>query len=148
MKQVLILIIILGCGYWIYNRYFKVANRGDLVKMKIGKKELWVETRETPAERRQGLSGRESLADNEGMLFIFEKPGNYGFWMSGMKFDLDFVFIKGNKVVEIKEAVPAPKGGAEAAVIKPAELTEMVLEVNSGWIKEHDVEVGDKVSFL
>src|SRR5690349_12394377 len=48
----------------------------------------------TPEEREKGLSGRDSLAQNSGMLFVFDHPDTYTFWMKGMKFPLDMIFIK------------------------------------------------------
>jgi uncharacterized membrane protein (UPF0127 family) len=54
---------------------------------------LSVEVADTPAERGRGLSGREMLPENSGMLFVFDTPGRYGFWMYGMKFPLDIIWI-------------------------------------------------------
>ena len=46
----------------------------------------------------QGLSERQSLAEDKGMLFLFEKPDHYAFWMKGMEFPLDIIFINGDKI--------------------------------------------------
>src|SRR3989338_8466255 len=60
------------------------------------------------SSRKAGLSGRESLGENRGMLFLFEKPGKYGMWMRRMRFPLDLVWIRENRVVDIEERVPVP----------------------------------------
>ncbi len=62
----------------------------------INEKAITIEIADTQEKKNQGLSGRDQLLPNHGMLFIFEKNGNYSFWMDKMKFNLDFVFIAGS----------------------------------------------------
>lgn len=107
--------------------------------LRVGKARVKVEVRESQTGRQQGLSGRDSLGEDEGMLFVFEEPGYYKFWMKGMKFDLDFVWIDKDQVVEITERVGAP------TVLTPVLPIDKVLEVNSGWVEKNGVKVGDKV---
>lgn len=108
--------------------------------LRIGNAQVTAEVRDTEAGRSQGLSGREKLAEDEGMLFVFDQPGIYPFWMKGMKFPLDFVWIQGDKVVEVRENV-----GTEEMDIKPLQLIDKVLEVNSGWVKKQGIKIGDTV---
>ena len=56
--------------------------------IKIGDEVINVELALTNEERTQGLSGRGNLEKNEGMLFIFDVPGEYYFWMKDMNFQL------------------------------------------------------------
>src|SRR3989304_6446445 len=58
-----------------------------------------VEIAQTEAEREQGLSGHKPLADDEGMLFIFDKPGYHGFWMKDMLFSIDIIWISADKKI-------------------------------------------------
>src|SRR4051812_34888171 len=44
-------------------------------------------------ERQKGLSGRKSLSQNQGMIFIFDHPDKYGFWMKDMLFPIDIIYI-------------------------------------------------------
>src|SRR3954471_24776165 len=53
-------------------------------EVKLGSTTIQVDISDTEALREQGLSGRTSLAENEGMLFVFPTPGPYGFWMKDM----------------------------------------------------------------
>lgn len=112
---------------------------GENKGLMVGKARVKVEVRESQAGRQEGLSGRNSLGEDEGMLFVFEEPGYHKFWMKGMKFDLDFVWINKDQVVEITERVAAP------TVLTPVFPIDKVLEVNSGWVEKNGVKVGDKV---
>ena len=108
--------------------------------LQIGNAQVAVEVRDTEEGRNQGLSGREKLAEDEGMLFVFDQPGIYSFWMKEMKFSLDFIWIRDNVVAEVTENV-----GVDRTDIRPKEAVDKVLEVNSGWVKENNVRVGDKI---
>lgn len=106
----------------------------------VGQVKLAVEIRDTDKERQQGLSGRNKLGENEGMLFVFDKPGRYGFWMKEMKFPLDFVWILSDTVMEVTENVDINRMD-----LRPKTTIDKVLEVNSGWVKENNIKVGDKI---
>ena len=68
-----------------------------------------VELADTPDKRIRGLSGRVSLESGTGMLFIFEKPERFRFWMREMEITLDIVWIGSNcEVVDVSENVPFP----------------------------------------
>lgn len=94
----------------------------------VGEKEYRVEIADTAEARRRGLSGREGLADNQGMLFLFEQKGYYNFWMKEMRFDIDIVWILDDKVVGVSEG----KYKNEFRVLRPAEAVNKVLEVKAG----------------
>lgn len=108
--------------------------------------EILVEIVNTQAKMEKGLSGRSFLPEKQGMLFIFEKPDFYGFWMKGMEFGLDFIWILGDEVVEITENIkpedfPPPKS------LIPTQKVDKVLEVNDGFAAKFKIKVGDKISF-
>ena len=143
-KIVIITLVLAVClgGWWLYKN---LQIKEGFMKMMVGKATVKVQVRDTMEGRRQGLSGFEKLEEDEGMLFVFPRSLRYGFWMKEMKFDLDFVFIKDDLVVEILEGVPAPKEGEQPIKIQPKQEVNKVLEVNSGWAKRQRVKVGDKV---
>ena len=63
-----------------------------------------VELADSPDKRIRGLSGRASLDARPGMLFIFEKPERFRFWMREMEIPLDIVWIGSNcEVVDVSE---------------------------------------------
>lgn len=115
--------------------------------LRVGSKLIQVEVRDTTEGRNKGLSGREPLADDEGMLFVFPVKANYPFWMKEMKFDLDFIWIDGDTVMDITEGVKAPIGDQRLEIVKPKVAVNKILEVNSGFVSKNNIKVGDKVEW-
>jgi len=116
----------------------------NLRRLKVGQAEVRVEVAVTAEQKSRGLAGRENLAEGEGMMFVFDQPGQYGFWMKGMKFPLDFVWIADNKVVEITEDIPVDVNESPK-VYQSRQAIDAMLEVNAGWVKKNGVKVGDEV---
>lgn len=96
----------------------------------------------TPAARAKGLSGRPSLGENEGMLFVFGVPAKYQFWMKDMLFPLDLIWIRDGEIVDMTVDVPAPGPNGEPPVYSPFEPADMVLEVRAGFAAAHGLRVG------
>src|SRR3989344_805121 len=68
----------------------------------IGSTKIEVEIASTPAQYKLGLSGRESLVEGQGMLFVFTQPNRDGFWMKDMHFSLDILWADSNgKIITI-----------------------------------------------
>lgn len=63
------------------------------------KGKVQVEVVDTGASREKGLSGKKGLDKGEGMLFEFDKPGRYGFWMKDMLFAIDMIWINDDGLV-------------------------------------------------
>ncbi len=109
---------------------------------------LTVKVADTKELQERGLSGRESLKENEGMLFLFPKSGQYGFWMKDMQFPIDIVWIRGGAVVGFSEnAAPEPgKALWSLTMYYPPDTADAVLEVNTGFVAAHGLKAGDAVS--
>ena len=102
------------------------------------------------SDRKEGLSGKDSLPINEGMLFVFDSKGFYPFWMKDMKFPIDIIWIDENKnIVSIAASVvPEPgKDDSALSLYKPTAEALYVLEINAGLSVLHNVQVGDQVNF-
>ncbi len=105
-----------------------------------------VEVAVTPQEKSKGLGERDSLATNAGMLFPYDRKDRYQFWMKGMRFALDFIWIDGTKVADITENVPAPTRPDEnLPVYQPKVPVDKILEVNAGLVKKYGIQIGDTV---
>ena len=154
-KMILILIISLvgligaiGIFYLIFSE-----NKNEEISWqnyKIGNTALKVQVADTVKTRMQGLSGREQLAEDEGMLFVFPYSGKHGFWMKDMNFDLDIIWIKENKVIGISENVKKPETSSfsDLETVYPPQEIDSVLEVNSGFSKTNDLKIGDSAGLI
>lgn len=119
---------------------------GNRQPLRIGDQVLEVEVQRTDAEHELGLSGRESLTDDQGMLFVFQVPYKPLFWMKDMRFPLDIIWIKNGIVHQVDERVPQPtKESPRIATVTPNAEIDMVLEVNAGWVSSRGIKVGDQV---
>ncbi len=101
-----------------------------------------VEIADRPEERERGLSGRESLADNQGMLFVFGEPQEVRIWMKEMKFSIDILWMRDGEVVWIVENAPVSSGEEVASYLPPVGATH-VLELPAGFVSEHEIFPGD-----
>lgn len=112
----------------------------------VGKKTVYAQIVTSPAEMSLGLSGRQGLNADQGMLFDFKSSQRPGFWMKDMNFDLDFIWISQNKIIGFTQNVPRPAAAdSNLPVYYPSGNIDMVLEVNSGWVEKNGVKAGDLV---
>ena len=95
-----------------------------------------------------GLSETESLPEDNAMFFSFDKPDYYSFWMKNMNFPIDIIFIKDSTIVTIYENVKPPQDpNGNTPIYQPKELSNGVLEINSGLSSKYGFAQGDKVQF-
>lgn len=105
--------------------------------------ELNVEVVETADEMVRGLSGRTGLAEDEGMLFVYDEPGLYSFWMKDMKFPIDIIWIDENfEIIDITKNV---RPDSFPQTFQPQKLAQYVLEVKVGFSDKNNIEIGESV---
>ena len=119
---------------------------GNTWSMEVGNHTIQVEIADSPQEWELGLSYRDTLAEDHGMLFVFPDESRRVFWMRGCNFDIDLAYIESNGVIsEIitmeKEPLDTP---LDSLTRYPSQSTTIryVLEMIGGWFAEHDVNVG------
>lgn len=120
----------------------------DIVK--IGEKSFEVEIANTAESRRVGLSEHDTLEAGHGMLFIFDTKNvtDAKFWMKGMSFPIDIIWIDDNEVVQITKGVPtvpADLPDRKIPTYKPYRTIDHVLEINAGEADINGIKVGDQV---
>lgn len=114
-------------------------------ELQIGGTVVGAEVAKSPAAHRQGLSGRESLAQNAGMLFVFDESATHAFWMKDMSFALDIIWLDKNRtIVDIAEYIRPETYPQKFTPDHPARYA---LEVNAGFVDTHGVSVGDTAEF-
>lgn len=112
----------------------------------IRNQSFYVELADTSISRENGLSNRPALDREHGMLFTFPKSDYHQFVMRNMNFPLDIIFIKENKIVDIKKNLP-PEGAPPKTFYTPISDADKVLEINSGLSNKYNFQVGDQVFF-
>lgn len=115
----------------------------ELKTITIGDNTFDMYIADDPELRNQGLSYVKELPDNTGMLFQFETNDKHGFWMKGMQFPLDFIYVENNEVVELKDNISPD---TYPNTISPDELANIIIEMNAGAIDTYGIQLGDSVS--
>jgi len=119
---------------------------GELQMLKNGEitRTIDIEIADTPYEWETGLMYRESMDDNQGMLFIYPNAAQRSFYMKNTYIPLDIIFMSNDTtVVSIKDnATPRDETSIPSNV--PARF---ILEINGGNSADWDIEVGDKMRF-
>ena len=130
----------------------------QLSTVNIGGSTVVVDIVDTFFSRRVGLSGRESLLPDHGMLFVFDEIDFHGIWMKDMLFPIDIIWIGSNiseegtlieqsepfYVIDVKKDVQ-PDSYPE--IFYPKGETKFVLEVSSGFTEKYNIKIGDEVRF-
>jgi len=100
---------------------------------------VFAEVARTPDERAQGLMYREELAENAGMLFVFQDLEERAFWMQNTFIPLDIAYMDPSfRIIDIKPMEPE-----DEAFVESSGPAQYALEVNRGWFEEHGITVGD-----
>lgn len=117
------------------------------VDVRIATATFKVRLADSEAERKQGLSGVASLLPMDGMLFVFETDETWGIWMKDMKVPIDILWIdKTKRVVHIVTNASPELGTSQT--FEPTEPARYVLEIPAGSVKQYNIKVGDRASFV
>lgn len=126
--------LLAGCG----------GDEGPQAVIETGKGEVRVEVEiaDSPAERQLGLMGRESLAQDAGMIFLFQGEHRGGFWMKDTPVPLSIAFVGADgRIVRILDMEPCRAD--PCTVYDPGVAYASALEVNKGAFARWGVEEGD-----
>ena len=141
VKWIIFIILFLSLPILIY-RYGLDLRGEHFARVEIAGQEFTVEVADTPKERMEGLSVKNTLGEKEGMLFVFEEEGIYGFWMKDMKFPIDIIWIKGNKVIGFDANV---KSDSYPTTFYPPAAVDRVLELSEGAVNKFNINEGIEV---
>lgn len=154
IQMIILIILIFIATYFVFNKSsFEQFQFGStpLVKLKINDTLLNIEIADSKSKRAKGLSNRDFLATDSGMLFIFEESAKHRFWMKGMRIPLDIIWLRDKRVVELLKNIPPPLSGqidSELTIYTPTQEIDSVLEVNSGIIDEKKIKTGDTIELF
>ena len=112
-----------------------------VVETQDGARSFSIEVADDPAERAQGLMYRRDMADDHGMLFVFEETQQVGFWMKDTVLPLDLIFI--GQDGRIRAILPGEP--LSLTPIAPDEPVRYVFEVKRGIAARNGIRDGDLV---
>jgi uncharacterized protein len=140
VSLLLVVMISTVIGFVVYQ-----SNKVTFVTAQIGTEQFTLEVADTHAARSKGLSERDGLGENQGMLFNFMEDGRWRMWMVQMRFPIDIAWLGSDKkVVYIKHnATPAEYPETYDA----KQDARYVIEVPTGTFERLDVNEGDSISF-
>lgn len=122
------------------------ADAGRVVLFPAGREPVTVDVEVVykPADRQRGLMYRKSLAEDAGMIFLFEHERQQSFWMKNTYLPLDMIFIRADRSVlgVVENAEPLTLSSRRV----PG-MSQFVLEVNAGFARKHGVVAGTMTRF-
>jgi len=111
------------------------------VRLNAGIHNINAEVASTPQQREIGLMFRSAMPASDGMLFVFEQPGQQCFWMRNTLIPLSVAFIGDDgSVVNIDDMKPQTLDSHCSA--KPVRF---VLEMNEGWFAKRGIKAGSRL---
>ncbi len=141
-------IIVLGVAIILIFLVFSRWRKGEgatlrLEEIKVGHLIMSVEVARTAAEKAKGLSGRENLAEESGLLFVWDKAGQYQFWMKEMRFPIDIIWIgPDRKIVDFTDSA---RPESFPRIFTSREPAQYVLEARAGFFQKNNLKIGDPV---
>ena len=113
-------------------------------ELRIGMHRIDAQVAQTPQTREIGLMHRQSMPNQEGMLFVFERADMVCFWMKNTLIPLSAAFIADDgRIVNIADMAPQT---TQAHCTK--EPVRLVLEMNKGWFAQRGIGPGSRISGL
>ena len=149
---ILLLLTLLSCGGGALTAAPEPTDSSGVASVRIGGEATYtVDVADEPEERYQGLSGRETMAKDTGMLFVFEGEEQLTFWMKDMRFPLDIIWIDAQcRLIDVAADVPTPPpnaGNDEIPRVQSPSPARYVLELNAGEWARAGLSPGDRVEF-
>lgn len=149
MKKMFLLFgvfLILVIGMVIAKNYLEGNVFWKTAKATINNNSFKLYVAKSPKDKQIGLSEKKSLPEDYGMIFLFEKPDYYGFWMRNMDFPIDIIYIRNNSIVTIYSDIRPPSSpNGIPPIFKPKVPADTVLEINAGLSQKYNLKEGDKV---
>jgi uncharacterized protein len=142
----IVVLIVIGAAFIFAQMFVSGSLFGnDTATVTIHGEKLEVTVAKDDTTKQVGLSDKSSLEENKGMLFPFEEPGYYAFWMRDMKFPIDIIFLRGDRVVQIYRNIQ-PASGEDIPIYRPNEPADSVLEINAGLSDKYNLKEGDTIN--
>ena len=113
-----------------------------VIETRTGAQRFTMELAEAPGQHARGLMGRQSLAADSGMLFVYARPRRVSMWMKDTLIPLDMLFVRSDGIIEsiVERTTPL-----SLATIRSKKTVRAVIELNAGTAKRLGIEAGNRV---
>lgn len=145
MRRIFILLI--AICFLILISFFQQLHKGNNVI--INGISFKAEFANSTESKRIGLSKYKKIDDNFVMVFPFEESGKPVFWMKGMHFPIDIIFVNENRITQIYSDVKNPeKENSPLPLYIPDSISDMVIEASAGTAKKYNFKKGNKIEII
>lgn len=126
-----------------------VEGLGDVQEALVGGQVFRLEVARTPQDRARGLMGRESLARDAAMIFVYADEAHRSFWMKNTLIPLDIIFIDSElTVVDVQTMRPEHETAPDLPVYTSDAPALYAVEVSEGRAAGCGIEPGDTVTLV
>jgi len=138
--------ILIILGLVLYKLFLKNSSL-ETIGITIGGEKFDLEIAKNLSQKSRGLSGRQKLCRNCGMIFIYSNEGTYPFWMKNTLIPLDMIWVNKNGVItDIVTANPKPNiPMAKLTLYKNTSPARYIIELNADRSKELGLKVNTKI---
>lgn len=140
-KLIVALLVAFCAVLYYFFTYIYSVHGNKIIRINVKGQAIYAEVVSTEEKRALGLGGRSNLCSSCGMFFEFQAAGKYAFWMKGMRFPLDIVWLRNGEVVYVEKNIKPSFAG----MLNPNKDADVVLEFNAGSVAKLGIEVGDKL---
>lgn len=144
-----LLLIMTGAAFYFQkngNRFPQLSEKTATATINNHRFNLFIA--KTNKEKEVGLSEKNSIDNDQGMIFVFDKPDFYSFWMRNMKFSIDIIFVNKNRIVTISpDANPStdPSKTENLTIYKPEDPADTIIEIKGGLSSSYGFKKGQEV---
>ncbi len=125
--------------------YCQINPELETIDMQIGSEKFIAEVARSGSDQARGLSGRDCLDDGRAMLFPYDRPGDYCFWMKDMNFAIDMIWLDDDKKIVTVEQAVQPDSYPESFC--PERPAQYVVEVPAGTAGRLQLTSSQHISF-
>ena len=113
-----------------------------VIETRTDAQRLTMELAEDAGQHALGLMGRQSLASDSGMIFVYARPRRVSMWMKDTLIPLDMLFVRLDGIIEsiVERTTPL-----SLTTIRSEKMVRAVIELNAGTAKRLGIEVGNRV---
>jgi uncharacterized membrane protein (UPF0127 family) len=138
----LVLVLIGVAAYWI----FWPQLSQPYTKLRVGDGVFKARVADSPDEREKGLSGTPQLAQDQALLFVYDRDDEWSIWMKDMSYSIDIVWLdKDKKVVHIVKNAQPESYPHES--FSPNQSARYIVEFVAGTVDKKTINIGDVAAF-